>query len=296
MGWQPGRTIDWEQLEKAAYDAWDREDWRTAAARFEELLAVLPDGEKSPAWWSDAALAYKFLREWSKAYELGRQAAARSPRGEQDPAFWNLGIAATVMRDWATAREAWIGYGIDLQSGEGEIAEDFGMTLIRLDPAGEPETVWARRICPTRARIVSVPMASERRFGEIVLHDGTPNGERIVEERRYPVFDEILLWAPSSLPTLTVTLTANSPDDVVELLRLFEDNGLGAEPQSGLQILCACCSEGSVEQERHVEAGSQTIWLAAPAHEAEALLDRWRSRGDAGRSWTGLALAHTETG
>jgi hypothetical protein len=48
-----------------------------------------------------------------------KQAAARAARGVQDPTFWNLGIAATVLRDWATARDSWSGYGIDLPAGDG---------------------------------------------------------------------------------------------------------------------------------------------------------------------------------
>ena len=31
------------------------------------------DEERSAVWWDDAALAHKFLRNWAKAYALGRE-------------------------------------------------------------------------------------------------------------------------------------------------------------------------------------------------------------------------------
>lgn len=163
-------------LFEQAREAWEAEDWQAAASLYERLLALRPDGPESQAWWFDAALAYKFLRDWPKAYELGLEAAARAETGQRDPAFWNLGIAATVLGDWAVAREAWQGYGIELPPGEGEIEADFGLTCVRVDAGGgRREVLWARRICPTRVRVTSVPFG-DRRFGEIVLHDGAPKG------------------------------------------------------------------------------------------------------------------------
>src|SRR5262245_26977781 len=101
--------------------AWEAEDWARSAAAYERLLEAFPDTPASAAWWFDAALAHKFLRNWPEAYRLGREAAARARRGEQDPAFWNLGIAATVLREWETARDAWTGYGITISPGTGPI-------------------------------------------------------------------------------------------------------------------------------------------------------------------------------
>ncbi|MDQ0602248.1 hypothetical protein QF037_006593 [Streptomyces canus] len=169
------------QLIERAYQAWDAEEWLRAAELFEQVLAHFPDEKPSAEWWYDAALARKFLRNWQKAYELGREAAARAPRGEGEPAFWNLGIAATIQREWATARDAWAGFGIELPDGEGEIDARFGNACVRLDTGGLQEVVWIERLCPTRGRVVNVPVTGGRRYGEIVVHDGVPNGERIVD-------------------------------------------------------------------------------------------------------------------
>lgn len=278
------------ELIKQAYEAWDAEEWLTAAGLFEQVLAHYPDEKQSAVWWYDAALAHKFLRNWSKAYELGREAAARAPRGEGDPAYWNLGIAATIQRDWATAREAWAGFGIELPEGDGEIRARFGPACVRLDTGGEREVVWIDRLCPTRGRVVNVPASGGRRYGEIVVHDGEPKGRRVVDGREYPVFDELLLFEASDLPTLEVTVHAGDTADLEALIDLFAEQGYGAEPASSMELLCTCCSEGTHEQERSVRAGAQTVSLAAPEEEARRLLERWAGEAETGRSWSGLAV------
>jgi hypothetical protein len=202
------------------------------------LLGFLPDTLSSAAWWYDVAWAHKFLGNWDKAFSLCREAAARVPRGEGDPAFWNLGIAATALREWAVARNAWIGFGVAMPEGGGEIVGRFGMCCVRPDTEGEREVVWAARLCPTRARVVSVPVTTGRRFGEVVLHDGEPKGERIVDGRGHSVFDE--------------------------LEAVFAARGYGAEPASSFQLIRACCSEGGQEQAPSIQAGTQQVSVAAP--------------------------------
>ncbi|MFI8187754.1 tetratricopeptide repeat protein [Streptomyces sp. NPDC085946] len=282
------RTSEAKGLVEQAYTAWDAEEWLRAADLFERVLAHFPDEGPSAVWWYDAALAHKFLRNWAKAYELGREAAARAPRGEGDPAFWNLGIAATIRRDWATARDAWAGFGIELPDGEGEITGRFGHACVRLDTGGQREVVWVERLCPARGRVVNVPVTGGRRYGEIVVHDGEPKGERVVDGVTYPVFDELLLFEASGLPTLEVTVDAAAAADLAALVESFTGHGFGAEPASGVETLCACCGEGTRHQERNVRAGAQRVALAAPPEEARRLLEQWAARTPAGRGWSGL--------
>jgi hypothetical protein len=274
---------------EAAAAAWQAQDWTVAARLYEQLATQAPDDPRVAAWWYDAALAHKFLRDWSQAYRLGVHAAAHAPRGEQDPAFWNLGIAATIQHDWATARDAWQGYGITLPEGEGPIDDDFGLTCVRLDNVPGREVVWARRLCPTRARVVSVPFDLSRRYGEIVVHDGEPKGDRVVDDRTYRVFDELLLFEPSSLTTLSVTVTAASADDMDALADALSARGYGFEGLANGQILCRCCSEGSVEQTRTRLSGEQDCLIAAPLDEAREVLDGWRDPGT--RDWRDLHIA-----
>jgi len=278
------------ELLKQARTAWEAEEWLRSADLYERLLAHFPDEKASEAWWYDAALAHKFLRNWAKAYELGREAAARAPRGEGDPAYWNLGIAATIQGDWAVARDAWAGFGIELPDGEGPIETRFGPACVRLDTDGQREVVWIERLCPTRGKVVNVPVTGGRRYGEIVVHDGEPKGQRIYGGVEVPVFDELLLLEASELPTLEVTVSAAEADDLEALLALFTEHGFGAEPASGVRVLCACCSEGTHEQKRTVTTGAQQVSLAAPEEEARRLLERWAGETVIGRSWSGLAL------
>ncbi|MFE3638452.1 tetratricopeptide repeat protein [Streptomyces sp. NPDC059168] len=278
-----------KRLLERAREMWDAQEWLRSAELYEQVLAFYPDEDSSAVWWYDAALAHKFLRNWAKAYELGREAAARSPRGEQDPAFWNLGVAATIQRDWATARDAWEGFGIPMPEGEGEINGAFGPACVRLDTGGRREVVWIQRLCPTRGRVMSVPATEGRRFGEIVVHDGEPTGERAYDGRRVAVFDELLLFEASSLPTLRATVNAAQAADVDALVASFFERDFGAEPASSFHLLCACCSEGRVDWDEGgvpTHGGSQTVWLAAPETEARQLLDAWAAGGE--RGWNGL--------
>jgi hypothetical protein len=276
-------------LLEQARAAWRAEQWDVAAARYEELLELQPDAPGSHLWWFDAALAYKFLRNWPKAFELGRQAAARSEPGRRDPAFWNLGIAATIQGDWAVARQAWSGYGVTLPAGDGEIEGDFGTACVRLVTGQAPEVVWVRRICPTRGRVTSVPF-SDRRFGEIVVHDGAPNGERVLDGRRYPVFDELLLWKASATPTFRATVSCDCAADLDSLGDLAEAaDDTAVESVAGMVVHAREESEGRIEPARDpARAGGHDILIAAPDRaSARALLENWAAAG-VGRAWQGL--------
>ncbi|MEW2508707.1 hypothetical protein [Streptomyces sp. NPDC046870] len=125
----------------------------------------------------------------------------------------------------------------------------------------------------------------------IVVHDGEPKGRRVVEGRAYPVFEDLLLFQVSGLTTLTATVNAGEVADLDALIELFDRHGYGAEPASGFGTLCACCSEGTHEQERKTHAGARRVSFAAPEEEARRLLGQWAAQTPAGRSWSGLTVA-----
>ncbi|MFF3915728.1 hypothetical protein ACFYZB_19930 [Streptomyces sp. NPDC001852] len=133
-------------------------------------------------------------------------------------------------------------------------------------------------------------MTAGRRFGEIVVHDGEPKGRRVVEGREYPVFDELLRFEASDLPTFTVMVNAGGAADVEALVELFLAEDYGAEPASSFELLCACCSEGTLERRRTTHGGAQQVSLAAPEEEARRLLEQWVAGTRMGRAWSGLTL------
>jgi hypothetical protein len=277
-----------EHVEQAAA-AWEAREWAQAATLYERLATRAPDDPRAGEWWYDAALAQKFLRNWPEAYRLGIQAAAKAPRGEQDPAFWNLGIAATILRDWTTARDAWEGFGISLPPGDGPIEGDFGRACVRLTGPAGSEVVWVHRLCPTRARVINVPFDVTRRYGEVVVHDGEPKGDRVVDDQTYRVFDELVRFEESDLRTLSVTVTAAEPADLEALGQAFDAGGFGFEPLRSGQILCACCSEGTVTPPVISLSGEQHCLIAAPPERAREILAAWQTPTT--RAWRDLHAA-----
>jgi hypothetical protein len=277
-----------DELLAEARTAFEARDWPRTAHLYERLATAHPDDARVADWWYDAALAQKFLRNWPEAYRLGRHAVAHTPPG-QDPAYWNLGIAATIQRDWETARAAWAGFGLTVAPGDGPIEGNYGRALVRLTGTEGSEVVWIHRLCPTRGRVLNVPFDVSRRFGEIVLHDGEPTGRRVIGERTFTVFDELVLFEPSPLPTLSVTVNAAAPTDLEALADLFGARDLGFEPLANGNVLCACCSRDSVEVAQREVAGTQRCLVAAPMETAREVLDAWRSPRT--RTWSDLHVA-----
>jgi hypothetical protein len=208
-----------------------------------------------PAWatpWYNLGLLRKEQRNWLESLRCNQKAVQLAP-SEQE-AWWNLGIAATAIEDWAEARRAWKGFGIEIPEGEGPIEMEMGLTPVRIisygsyGPYDEAEVVWCRRIDPARAIIACVPLPqSDHRFGDLLLHDGAPNGFRKVGDKQVPVFDELQLLATSGYGTFEVIISGVGPEDVESLADLASERGLAAEDwSSNLRMVCRACSEGAI--------------------------------------------------
>jgi hypothetical protein len=216
-----------------------------------------------PAWarpWYNLGLLRKEQRNWHESLRCNRKSVELDP-SEQE-AWWNLGIAATAIEDWAEARRAWKGFGIDIPEGEGPIEMEIGLTPIRINsygPYDESEVVWCRRIDPARAIISCVPLPqSDHRFGDLLLHDGAPNGFRKVDDKEVPVFDELQLLSGSGYGTFEVIVSGVGPEEVESLAELASERGLAAEDwSSNLRIICRACSEGNLSG-KHTHDVDQT--------------------------------------
>jgi hypothetical protein len=228
--------------------------------------------------WFNLGLVYKSQRRWTEAAACNRQAIERGT-SQQDPAFWNLGIAATALRDWNTARMAWRGYGIEIP-GDGPPNEDFGVSPVRINPETSGEVVWGRRIDPARIVLENIPLpGSGHRWRDVILHDGEPQGERFVGDRSYPVFDELERWEASDVATWECLLSGTT-EDIADLEDRFAEGGWAIEDWTAtVRRLCKDCSLDSVESHNHgpfisTVEGSH-VGLAAPRDIAETILITW---------------------
>lgn len=252
------------------------------------------------AAWFEAGLHAKARRDWPRCRAWNARAielfgdAERQEFDGANPAAWNLGIAATALGDWSSARRAWAAYGITgIGDGAQEIDVNFGMAPIRLNPDrpslalqvqpayGETEVVWCWRRSPAHAVIASVPLPeSGHRFRDVLLHDGEPKGTRRSGGRDVSVFDEIARLQESQLPTWQAQVSGASEADIDAAADLFGECGLGADNWSGINLLCADCSHGSPGRDHHHEAppaGTVTLGLAGREREIAECLERWRA-------------------
>lgn len=295
--------------------------------RYEDAGALLTRAADLEPWrsesWYNLALLHKFRHDWEQARTAGLRAVALLDRAPGAPDWWNVGIAATALQDWPLARRAWQAYGLKVPDAAGSGAAEgptemaLGSAALRLSPEGEAEVVWGRRLDPARIEVLSIPLPSSgRRWGEVVLHDGAPNGERITADGcGYPVFDEIELWAPSPVPTWLVLLEAATETDRDALERLAADAGYAAEDwSSSVRLLCRSCSESRMPTDdgsdasrdphdqgepghpghlSHHTAGDRWVperecGIAAPAGLVRGLLDGWVADSPDTRDWRDL--------
>ena len=267
----------------------------TAKALAAEMLHVAPQSFYA---WYHAALLSKALGRWAESLERNARALelfTPAEAGDFDgvnPAAWNLGIAATALGDWATARRAWATYGIrGLGRGFDPIDVDFGMSPVRLNPdrpslphqilpsAGSTEVVWCRRRSPAHAVIISVPLpGSGHRFHDVLLNDGEPKGFRRLGGQELAVFDQLQRLEDSGVPTWQADVYGATADDLQELSDVLDRQGLGADDWSGMRGLCSDCSHGNPDAGHHhppPPSGVNRLGLAGPGPELERAVDGW---------------------
>jgi hypothetical protein len=270
-----------------ASERFDEKDWSAAAPLYRSILALAPARASS---WHDLGIATKHLGIWDECRAANRRALALDP--DDEGAAWNLGIAGTALSDWTTARQGWRAAGIELPAGDGPPEMELGPVPIRVANDGAPEVVWCRRIDPARAIVISVPTAaSARRYHDLVLHDGSRNGERLLDGVKVPVFDELEVLAPSAFSTYEACIEVHQPDDVTALEKLVEAAGGSSEDwTANVRMLCRACSEGNPDSGAHDHSAeevwkpSRTLGIASEQDEAglHALLSRWMAGHDEG--------------
>ncbi|HUQ09230.1 MAG TPA: hypothetical protein VM146_02865 [Steroidobacteraceae bacterium] len=281
----PGARAD--ALHEAGMAKSDAGDEDGALALYLEALAL---DRKRPHTLYNVGLIYKYRRDWEKSLRYNLMAAEIRP--QHDATNWNAGIAATALRDWRTAREAWRRQAMEIEAGEEPIEGNFGRACVRLngfeDMGTAIETVWARRLSPVTARINNIPTpAAKFRYGDVVLHDGAPMGERKdADGRVFSVFNVFELFEPSQFETYDVTIEAPDSDALNALDKASEEAGMPFEDWTTMRMLCKACSEGRVH-EQHDHEDHSTGWrverrvgIASKSSESVTeVLERWCAHG-----------------
>ena len=272
-----------------AWLAHDSGDHAGAVQLMHRALELSP----SSVYWFDLGLMHKWQREWEPTLHANLEAARLDPDSAE--AYWNGGIAATALSEWDTARRLWRDYGITLLEGEGEPTEPLGRTPVRVDPDGAAEVVWCTRLDPARARIENVPTPTvHRRWGDVVLHDGEPKGERHDGDGWVPVFDEISLWRRSTTPRLRVVVEVAAPWHVDAVEEAALEAGWAAEDWTGgVRVLCRECSEGRPDPSHDHPpmddwVPERELGMACPVETAAVLLDAWVAGAPGERDWHDL--------
>ena len=278
--------IDDEALESQAYAAFNRGDLADASRRFGELLARHPDARHLHYM---RGLVHKYLRDWPTSLEHNLRCQALGDEFDE-AAAWNAGIAATALGDWTQARAQWQRCGIRMPEGDGPINDDYGLVSVRLNPWGEGETVFARRIDVVRARLLNVPLpGSGHRLFDIVLHDGAKTGEREIEDgRTVPVFNALARLVPSDFRTFVAFVSCDSDDDIDALTgATLPGIGYVEDWTHSITHYCLRCSHG--RPDRHAEADDDSwapdrnLGIGAQSRAAVTrLLQDW-TRGGPGR-------------
>jgi tetratricopeptide (TPR) repeat protein len=137
VGFDRADWLEADRLNEQGRVCADAGDWDVALSLYRQAADRVPAFE--PVWFN-MALVYKRRRQWAQAMECNERAAALGG-AEGDPAWWNLGIAATALRRWDAARNAWRRFGIQVPQGSGEVQMDLGPAPVRLDPDGRAEVV-----------------------------------------------------------------------------------------------------------------------------------------------------------
>lgn len=227
---------------------------------YKNILKIEPNHSSC---FYNIGLIYKYQNDWSNSFKYNQKAYELNP--DSEAARWNLAIAATALRDWKVARKIWRDAGIEVDNGRGPIDDYFGTNPVRLNPYGNAEVVWADRLDPARAKIISVPLP-ESGFcaGDIVLNDGAPEGYRMLGDNERAVFNVLELFEASPLDTYQANVKVSTDEDISALEKMLGEKDIPCEDwTTNYRIICKACSEGR-PHEHHDNEGEKE-WV--PEHE-----------------------------
>lgn len=242
--------MDREQSELMLQRALEFEENDQEYQAIEIYNKILIKDSKWSVPYYNLGLIYKYRNDWIKSFENNKIATQLNK--EDQAAWWNLGIASTALKKWDEAKRAWEGFGLQVEFIENEVRMNIGSSPVRLQNG---EVVWAQRICPARAIIENVPTKeSGRRYRDMILNDGAPNGYRIYDGEKYSVFDELELITKSPYQTNIIKAKVENERAISVLEEWSFNKELGFENWTkSLRYICKQCSEGIPHEEHDQE-------------------------------------------
>ncbi len=208
-------------------------DVYTAVKIYKKLIKLAPNWYPPYQYLSSI---YKYHNDWKAAFHYGQRAIEN---GADKAEMWrNFAIAATALKKWQIARNAWNKVGFQLKEVKHAPNFDMGIIPIRLRYDNFHEIVWAKQIDPARAIIESIPdPVSDRNYGDLILIDFKITGYRIVKGKKMPVYDELELIKRSHYRNYLVFLHDSQKNEVNLLDQLCWNEDLGFDNWSHLTEL-----------------------------------------------------------
>lgn len=235
----------------------------------------------APKWappYLRMAMLYKDRREWKPTFHYSKKVAELNPKNEEG---WKIyGLAATALREPKLAAEIWHHLGLEAEQKE---EKRIAPIAILLPQENQKEVVWARRVDPVRARIISIPQpASGHRFDDCVLIDPFQQGVRMVGDRRIPVYETLDLFERSAFQTFGLWVALEKMASLEVLSGLCREFGLGFDNWSlATRLLMNRQRAGDLEYHSFPQPTDQQRWLLAIAARQKVqvlkVLRQWQS-------------------
>lgn len=206
--------------------------------------------------WSEPhynlGLIYKYRLNWEDSFKHNLRAVELE---SSDASQWNLGIAATMLKEWRIARKCWNKFGMSYDDNDKDPVGNIGMCPIRLNPNDDGEVVWATRIDPARAIIRNIPFPeSKHKYGDLILNDGAPMGTRINNGKEYSVLNELQIIENSNFQTYSMVCDFQTSHYYKKLESSCLEKKIEIENWTkDIHTLCKQCSEGTPHEKHEQE-------------------------------------------
>ncbi|NYF35841.1 hypothetical protein [Stenotrophomonas sp. JAI102] len=142
-------------------------DWAALEQAVTALLALSPGSHGARGMLASSYLVAKRFEEAAQHYRHLTE-VLEEPRS----AHWDHMTAASAARDWPAVRHSAAAIGMELESTDGPVEENFGWVIIRCMDGGEPIEYYARRTGPVTARIIeNAPANRTQRVDDWVVFD-----------------------------------------------------------------------------------------------------------------------------